>query len=208
MNVIFITDPVSKTNHTLHADTLTAEKAVNGRQVFFFKSFDDLRTGGAVVAPTIVGAGGGRGGPVNVTASRSGTFTTSVAAIPATAPFTLTVGPEPGTAKVEDLGTKMLEGVQVKGTRATTTIPAGQIGNDRDIEVVDERWYSPELQLTILTTHSDPRSGQTTYKLTNIQRLEQVRSLFEMPSNYTVATQNLPGLRFTQGLPAPLKKEE
>ena len=112
--------------------------------------------------------------------------------------------------KVEDLGTKMIEGVQAKGTRATTTIPAGQIGNDRDIEVVDERWYSTELQLTVMTTHSDPRTGQTTYKLTNIQRLEQVRSLFEMPANYTVAAEDIrgPQLNFTLRERAAPKKEE
>jgi hypothetical protein len=80
----------------------------------------------------------------------------------------------------------MVEGVEATGTRSTTTIPAGEIGNDRDIEITDERWYSPELQLTVLTRHFDPRSGENVYKLVNIQRIEQVRSLFEIPTNYTV----------------------
>jgi hypothetical protein len=97
----------------------------------------------------------------------------------------------PQTAgKGEDLGTRMIEGVEAKGTRNTVTIPAGEIGNDRAIDIVDERWYSSELQLAVLTRHLDPRSGETTYKLVNIQRLEQVRSLFELPADYTVRDNN------------------
>jgi hypothetical protein len=64
----------------------------------------------------------------------------------------------------EQLGKQMIEGVEAEGTRTTVTIPAGEIGNERPIEIVSERWYSPELQLVVMTKHSDPRSGETTYK--------------------------------------------
>ncbi len=43
---------------------------------------------------------------------------------------------------------------------------------------------SPDLGITVLSTHSDPRTGDTTYKQTNIQRSEPPRSLFEVPSDY------------------------
>jgi hypothetical protein len=76
--------------------------------------------------------------------------------------------------------------VQAEGWRSVTTIPAGAIGNDRAIEIIDERWFSPDLQMTVMTRHADPRSGETTYKLTNIQRVEQVRSLFEIPTGYSI----------------------
>lgn len=94
-------------------------------------------------------------------------------------------GPNPNEKK-EDLGKQVIEGVEAEGTRTTVTIPAGEIGNDRPIEIVSERWYSPELQLVVMTRHSDPRTGETTYKLTNINRAEQVKSLFEVPPGYTV----------------------
>ncbi len=45
----------------------------------------------------------------------------------------------------ESLGKQEFEGVEAEGTRTTFTIPAGEIGNERPIEVVNERWYSPEL---------------------------------------------------------------
>ena len=86
----------------------------------------------------------------------------------------------------EDLGKQNIEGVEAEGTRTTVTIAAGEIGNERAIEIVSERWYSPELQLVVMTRHSDPRFGETTYKLTNINRAEQPKSLFEVPADYTI----------------------
>ena len=90
------------------------------------------------------------------------------------------------TAKKESLGTQVIEGVQTEGTRTTFTIPAGQIGNDRPIDIVDERWYSPDLQVVVLSKHSDPRMGEHVYRLTNISRSEPARALFDVPSDYTV----------------------
>ena len=86
----------------------------------------------------------------------------------------------------EQLGKQNIEGVEAEGTRTTVTIAAGEIGNERAIEIVSERWYSPELQLVVMTRNSDPRTGETTYKLTNINRAEPAKSLFEVPSDYTI----------------------
>lgn len=91
------------------------------------------------------------------------------------------------TRKKEDLGSQTIEGVMAQGTRTTETIPAGQIGNLLPINIVDEVWYSPDLKMNVLTRHSDPRSGESLYKLTNINRGEQPRSLFEPPADYTLA---------------------
>src|ERR1051325_11555120 len=72
--------------------------------------------------------------------------------------------PPPATeAKTESLGKKTIEGVEAEGTRSTITIPAGQIGNDQPVEIVSERWYSPELQVVVLSKHTDPRMGEHTY---------------------------------------------
>ena len=37
-----------------------------------------------------------------------------------------------------------------------------------------------------MTKHSDPRSGDTTYRLTNVVQAEPARSLFEVPADYTL----------------------
>ena len=115
--------------------------------------------------------------------------------------FRTSSGPN-ANQKKEDLGKQMIEGVQAEGTRTTVTIPAGEIGNERAIEMVSERWYSPELQLVVMTRHSDPRSGETTYKLTNINRTEPAKSLFEVPSDYTIKEDAPP----RAPLPARMKK--
>jgi hypothetical protein len=86
----------------------------------------------------------------------------------------------------EPLGSQTIEGLEATGTRTTITIPAGAIGNERPIEVVSERWYSPELQVVVSSTHRDPRFGDNTYRLTGIQRAEPDKSLFEVPADYTV----------------------
>ncbi len=86
----------------------------------------------------------------------------------------------------EQLAPATIEGVYAEGTRVTTTIPAGQIGNEKDLNVVDETWYSPDLQLDVLTRHNDPRTGEAVYKLTKISRSEPDPALFQVPAGYTV----------------------
>jgi hypothetical protein len=87
---------------------------------------------------------------------------------------------------VESLGTRQIEGVRAEGTRLTTTIPAGQIGNLNPIHVVNERWFSKELQMAVLITRRDPRSGDTVYRLANIVRNEPPPDLFTVPSDYRI----------------------
>jgi len=91
-----------------------------------------------------------------------------------------------GAVKKESLGTQTVNGVSAEGTRITRTIPAGGIGNDRAIQVVSERWYSPELQIVVKSVRSDPRFGTTTYTVTNIQKTEPDASLFTFPADYAV----------------------
>lgn len=84
------------------------------------------------------------------------------------------------------LGTQMVGGVSAEGTRYTRTIPAGQIGNAKPIVIVTERWYSPDLQMVVMTKRSDPRSGETTFQMTGIQRVEPAATLFAVPADYTL----------------------
>ena len=82
----------------------------------------------------------------------------------------------------EDLGTQTIEGVSAQGKRETVTIPAGEIGNERPIEIVTETWFSPELHTMVLRKHSDPRLGDSTYRLTDIKRNEPDAALFQPPA--------------------------
>ena len=92
----------------------------------------------------------------------------------------------PEQGRTEQLGTSSIEGVQAEGTRTVVTIPAGTIGNQAPIEMVTERWFSPELGVVVLSRRTDPRFGETTYRLQNIARGEPSPDLFQVPPDYTV----------------------
>jgi len=100
-------------------------------------------------------------------------------------------GGPPGSApqrsvKTEPLGSKTLEGVTAEGTRTTIAIPAGQEGNEQPMQTVIESWYSSDLQTVVLSKRSDPRTGETVTRYTNISRTEPPHSLFELPADYTI----------------------
>lgn len=100
-------------------------------------------------------------------------------------------------SKKESLGKQTIEGVQCEGTRNVMTIPAGEMGNELPINVVTETWYSPELQVTVLRKFNDPRYGEDIYRLTNINRAEPAKELFEVPSDYTIKEGR--GMFFSEG---------
>jgi hypothetical protein len=194
---IFINDPVAGVAYALDTRSHTAHKSVPFQFKLGGKPGVEGQTFEFKVAPGTAAAG----------TARSMILTAPIGAPPAGAPlpppeaghFTLrTEGGVAGTYVFktlpgannnevkEELGKQTIEGVEAEGTRTTITIPAGEIGNERAIEIVSERWYSPELELVVMIRHSDPRTGETTYKLTNINRAEPAKSLFEVPAGYTV----------------------
>ena len=111
-------------------------------------------------------------------------------------------GTKPGDNATEtDLGTKDIPGVgTAEGKAVTHTIAAGQIGNAQPIISTSESWYSPDLQIVVASKHNDPRMGQSSYTLSNIQRGEPNASLFQVPSDYTIQDESR--LR-EQGHPGP-----
>jgi hypothetical protein len=106
---------------------------------------------------------------------------------------------EGGQPTTETLPGRLVEGVWAQGTRRTTTIEAGAIGNERPISIVSEEWFSPELQVLVVTEHSDPRVGTSTYRLANIHRIEPERSLFEVPVDYTIRESGVGRIERPQG---------
>ena len=87
---------------------------------------------------------------------------------------------------VTDLGTQTVGGVNAQGKSITHTIAAGAMGNAQPIVSTNETWYSPDLQIVVLAKRNDPRAGQSTYTVSNIQRTDPAASLFQVPSDYAV----------------------
>src|SRR5262249_43897926 len=82
------------------------------------------------------------------------------------------------------LGEQVLEGVLAHGSRETSTIPAGALGNQRAIVITSERWYSADIEGVVSSKTMDPRFGETSYKLVNVVREEPAPDLFTIPQRY------------------------
>jgi hypothetical protein len=89
-------------------------------------------------------------------------------------------------ARTENLPPQMIDGLKATGTRVTVMIPAGAFGNDHELTVVNERWYSDDLKALVKSSNSDPRFGTTTYELTNIVQAPPDPALFQVPVEYTI----------------------
>ncbi|MBN8729267.1 MAG: hypothetical protein J0L64_01910 [Acidobacteria bacterium] len=91
-----------------------------------------------------------------------------------------------GSMKTESLGAQTISGVPCNAKRNIHTIAAGQIGNDRPIEIVNETCFSDQLKTLLSSRTNDPLHGETLMRLTTITRAEPAKSLFEIPPGYTV----------------------
>ena len=79
-----------------------------------------------------------------------------------------------------------MEGLLVAGRRETVTIPVGAEGNDRAFVVVWEAWTSSDMGITLLQKNSDPRTGETERRMTNLNRAEPDPALFQVPADYKI----------------------
>jgi hypothetical protein len=105
-------------------------------------------------------------------------------------PQLLPAGPLPGNRGYLDrisLGKNSMSGLDVTGTRETTTYYAGVFGNQKPLTVVKEFWYSPQLDVNLSVHRSDPRFGVQDFTVTNINLSEPEPSLFLMPRGYRLA---------------------
>ena len=109
------------------------------------------------------------------------------------------------TVNTENLGTQVINGLTATGTRTTTTIAAGTVGNSQALQRVHEVWVSSDLKVPVMIKNTDPMNGNTVTQLTNIVRNEPDAALFQIPSNYTVKT-SAQGLHGHRGGPPPAQQ--
>jgi hypothetical protein len=173
-HLVFIVDPVAQASYTLNLDEKTAH-VMGGKMV----------------------AGPAPGGPDAAAASKwfrtSASTLSSLSSMPAPPMGAMTLSlsapkvdldKEQAEARTEDLGTQVIEGVNAQGSRSTRTIAAGEIGNEKPIEIVTEVWTSPDLKTVVMSKRTDPRSGEQTFRLTNIARSEPDPALFTIPADF------------------------
>ena len=192
--VVFINDPVTNVHYVLRPDERTATKLTT------------QAGGGESNSNVDITSNTAESGTVDVKEFRwvskdaaelheepapppaSGAMFTRRLATPAgvPGPGVMYLAGSAGETKTEQLGKRMIEGVEAEGTRTTLTIPANSVGNDLPIEVVSESWFSPGLKTVVMSTRTDPRFGETTFWLRNVRLGEPLASLFEVPADYKI----------------------
>jgi len=190
--IIEISDPVASVGYTLDSQNKVAHR-------YAFSSpparlSGGGQGGGAPMPNAILGAPANR--TVFTTLQTAPAITTGViSAVPPGA----AANARPETSQ-EELGPQMIEGVMAKGHRMTQTFATGIQGNDRPFQVVFESWTATDLNVMVLSKNSDPRSGESTNKLININRAEPDASLFAPPPDYTVVDETGPfEMQWTSG---------
>lgn len=103
----------------------------------------------------------------------------------------LAPGPKPAVTR-EEIGTDTMEGLPVKGLRVAQTYATGTLGNDRPISIVTETWYSLDLHINLLTKKSDPRYGEQTVRVTELDRQEPDAALFAIGAEYKIVNETAP----------------
>lgn len=84
-----------------------------------------------------------------------------------------------------------IDGVNCEHLVETQTIPASAIGNERPIVITSETCASPELHLLLMRKRTDPRFGNTSYRLTDIHRTEPDAALFQVPSDFKILNESI-----------------
>jgi hypothetical protein len=173
---VFIDDPVNGTAFVLDSGSKSADE-LQRKRTFFFDSKTDDEGKGAIMKER---EDAQESGPVHMMVKFRDEHSGG--------PLTAVIPDEKREIVKEDLGTRNIEGVDCTGTRQTTTIPAGAIGNEKPISIVRETWFAPVISAVVESTTDDPRYGKTTYHLTNVQLNEPSRSLFEPPADFKINT--------------------
>ena len=194
VQVVTIHDPVANTGWILTPRTRTAQKLPS--RAHLANTAEIARKAGEPAEVHVERDNDGRRETVRVIRIPRGPGPDAIGAVPHFGHM----GPQIGTmvahmagdmkwsakAVNRDLGTRDFDGVRAEGKGRSYDIPAGEVGNRNPIVVTNENWYSPELQVTVYSRHSDPRSGDYVYRLEGLKRAEPDAGLFKVPADYKV----------------------
>ncbi|MFP5235303.1 MAG: hypothetical protein ACLGSD_05330 [Acidobacteriota bacterium] len=93
--------------------------------------------------------------------------------------------------EVERLGTRTFMGLKADGQRWTTTVPAGQIGNNAPLVRTVENWIAQSPHIPVYSIENDPQRGKTTLKLVGFKWGEPDPALFKPPADYKLIVQHM-----------------
>jgi hypothetical protein len=101
-------------------------------------------------------------------------------------PLCATYGPDStfdgGEFGMRDIGTSRILGTDAQGVLATRNSDP----------VTEERWYSPDLQIALITRIKDTRFGTFAREFKSLEQIEPDQSLFRIPAGYPVVDSTPP----------------
>jgi len=101
-------------------------------------------------------------------------------------PYVAPAATAPPIGAPASLGSQILNGLELIGTRETQTLRWSTDSSSRPLVVVKEFWYSKQLGLNVLTTRDDPRSGKEVFTVKDIRQGEPDAALFALPADFRV----------------------
>ena len=108
------------------------------------------------------------------------------AAVPVSLSTSTTLSNGVGTVTREDLGQRTIDNLETFGSRETTIINPGANGYKQPEPTIKEFWYSPRLELNLITKRFEPRGGAQDFTLQNINISEPDPKLFTPPADYKI----------------------
>ena len=92
-----------------------------------------------------------------------------------------------GFVRTESLGNRIIDGINTTGTRMTTTLNPGAMGNDQPVTEVRETWRADQLAFNLLSIRSGPLIGTQTFTVTELDPGPPDPALFEPPEGFRIA---------------------
>lgn len=108
-----------------------------------------------------------------------------------------------GSPADEDLGTKDMGGLAVRGERRTWTRRYQLVASGQPVQVTDETWYSDKLQLVVFEQQKDTAGVVLTIAMSRFDPSEPAASLFRVPQGYRVLNWPNAPLPSRWGSPVP-----
>jgi hypothetical protein len=98
-------------------------------------------------------------------------------------------GPIPvnnATIRTENLGARIIDGLETVGTRTTTTLDPGTIGNDKPVVNNTETWRAEQLAINLVSIRKGPLIGTQTFTITDLNAAPPDPQFFQLPAGFPV----------------------
>ncbi|HWE86882.1 MAG TPA: hypothetical protein VG267_18195 [Terracidiphilus sp.] len=91
-----------------------------------------------------------------------------------------------GYRQDDDLGEGSQHGLGTHGYREVYSFNPGAMGNDKEMTITREFWFSPQLGINLSSLVDNPQTGKQIFTVKELSTSEPDPSMFEVPADYRV----------------------